>query len=824
MFQRPEGLYGSLDDVAPIAQRGHYRRIELLQSLDVGDVSTMVCVDFGMGSWGFASPYPRLHACRKAIGMDISPAAIEMSRKLVAETKPVYWQHFEAHQSDGMSLPLEDGSVDLFFSGESIEHVKFPLRFLCEIHRVLRNDGQLVVTTPNRDAINFKRDGEEYCTSPEHFWLFNYEELRAAVGEYFDVQEVYGFNGSYAPGADATFTDPTEVEAWARMFLDQPQHATGVILRLTKKSGVRHRYEVDDIPASAIRIQGTDRYLDLEFGLQGLLMDSPGQSVVIRRPPSDGCVVRFWCHRWSGRARITHAAGTASVDLYAKDPGWRNWVCDATTVESTEVAVRPTMDKNAKAENAQVLFFEAFCWRVAGKRPRPVVVEEPAAGYGFTRFQFFVTTTVFHWFTTTEGNVRGPWQPLGGRRAWTGTVEFWRRQIREMMMAHIDAIYLHCIDAYEEQRAEFFEAHASLRAEGWDVPKVAPFLDPFYLWRENPIDAATKRGKDEFTRHYIRFYEQYLAANRDPQAASWLLTVDDKLAIATWWVCSLVRNVESLQRDDVESRLRKALARRIPQLAKGIYTISTALVDPDLAFSDERVVMFSGYAYGIHSVHQGVDVWHVQAGYWDQNIRSPGYLLPRDGGKNYRRAWDAVVANKAHVHRAYVESWNEYDEGSGIYAAEPSPPFADRSMHRCDDVFSDAGDPYEYIRTTARCASLLNGRPAIAARIVRIRHPELARPGDVVDIDVVVRNEGSVTWQGEIEAQVTIVVRGRRRELLSTTITVPHDELGVVRGQAVNVRMSVRVPPGLGRCKAVVMPTLNGAAIGARTKIRIKRA
>ena len=52
--------------------------------------------------------------------------------------------------------------------------------------------------------------------------------------------------------------------------------------------------------------------------------------------------------------------------------------------------------------------------------------------------------------------------------------------------------------------------------------------------------------------------------------------------------------------------------------------ITTALVDPDLTFADERVVMFSGYAYAIHSVHNGIDVWHVQPGYWDQNIRRPG--------------------------------------------------------------------------------------------------------------------------------------------------------------------------------------------------------
>ena len=228
-----------------------------------------------------------------------------------------------------------------------------------------------------------------------------------------------------------------------------------------------------------------------------------------------------------------------------------------------------------------------------------------AAGYGFGRYQRFVGTTVFHWFTSTEGNVQGPWQPVGGRASWDGSVAFWRAQIRDMMLANIDAVYLHLIAGYEEIRITFFQAFAEMRAEGWDVPKIAPFLDPFGIWREAPIDLAHEEGKDAFVSHYVRFYEQYFACNKDPAAASYLLTVDNKLALTTWWV-SLLPNAALMTRDDVEKRLRTALASRIPQLAAGIWMITTALIDPDLNFSDERMVMFSGYTYALHSVHNGI--------------------------------------------------------------------------------------------------------------------------------------------------------------------------------------------------------------------------
>src|SRR5262245_6496347 len=125
MFARETGPYGPLENLPLIAQKGHFRRAELLARLDIGDVSRMTCVEFGMGSWGFAPMYPQLHDCAKAIGIDISKHALELSAKLIAEQRPKYADRYQGLESDGMTLPLPDGSVDVFFSGESIEHVRF---------------------------------------------------------------------------------------------------------------------------------------------------------------------------------------------------------------------------------------------------------------------------------------------------------------------------------------------------------------------------------------------------------------------------------------------------------------------------------------------------------------------------------------------------------------------------------------------------------------------------------------------------------------------------------------------------------------------------
>ncbi|MDM0114695.1 methyltransferase domain-containing protein [Variovorax sp. J22R133] len=816
MFERPEGLYGAFDDLPVISRMGHERRMELLEQLNIGSPSSMKIADFGMGSWGFAAVYPRLHDCAAAIGMDISASAIEQSLRLIAESKPKYGPVFSALQSDGMDLPLPDSSIDLFFSGESIEHVKFPLKHLGEIYRVLKPDGQLVITTPNRDAIKYKEKSEEYCTSPEHFWLFNYEELIVAASRFFEVVEAYGFNGSFGSHEeDRSIMDEATAREWSQRFKDSPQLATGIVLRLIKRPGIRERYELIDVPKEDILINAPGTYLDLEFGLKGLLLDKPEQSVTISRPPSDGFVCRFWSHRWSGITYIHADKRRQEVDLYTNVPGWKNWTSDQRTITRSEITISPSQRKNAKSEAAQTLFFEAFGWNVVNT-PIPLTPAQPLkttptsmAGYGFDKFQPIVSTTVFHWFSPNEGNVRGPWQPIEGRKNWTGECEFWRTQIKQIMLANIDSIYLHCIDLYEDARCEFFKAYAELRREGFDVPKIAPFLDPNILFGQpgrSPIDVETDAGKDAFTNHYVRFFDQYFAENRDDDAASFLLTIDGKLTLATWWVYSLLHNLHTLTREDVERRLSIAFGAKIPQLRSGIHMVTTALIDPDLSFSDERIIAFSGYAYAIHCVHHGIDSWHVQPGYWDQNIRKPGYLLPRGGGKNYRSAWDAVIAAAPHLHRVYVESWNEYDEGSGIYAADPAAPWTDPAMNSGVDSFSDDGDPFEYILTTNRGASKINGRPAWDCKFLWHDMPALAKPGQSMQISVTVRNLGNTRWAtGE---DIALVLRGEGGAELSRVHPCEgvedHWPHGVYRGGAVEVKFMAVATRRTGRSQFTV--------------------
>lgn len=441
-------------------------------------------------------------------------------------------------------------------------------------------------------------------------------------------------------------------------------------------------------------------------------------------------------------------------------------------------------------------------------------------GRGYSRYVPFVGTTVFHWFLPNEGNVMGPWQPLGGRKSWDGEPDFWVGQIKQIMMANIDAVYMHCIDKYEQPRINFFKACNMLRRQGWEIPKVAPFLDPHILWAGKPPDVATKAGKDEYTSHYIRFFQQYLTENTDNLAATGLLHIDGKPVLTSWWVWSLLQNLESLTREDIQRRLIAAHGTRIPSLHHGIYMMSDGAINPDYSFTDERIFMFAGYTYALHCVHQGMNVWHVQPGYWDQNIRQPGYLLPRNGGSNYRNAWEIVPANLPHVHRVYVESWNEYDEGSGIYAAEPVPPYVRQDFNSNTDVFSDSNDPFEYINTTARGAARINGRPENDAVILGIEAPYSASSGSEVQARIVVRNEGNVRWTGAAGYGLRV----------GSDLVMPIDDQadeiplygGIFRGRPVTFNVKLPMGAQRGTFNAEVSMAKDGVPFGEKAPLRIE--
>jgi hypothetical protein len=372
-----------------------------------------------------------------------------------------------------------------------------------------------------------------------------------------------------------------------------------------------------------------------------------------------------------------------------------------------------------------------------------------------------VSAVVFHWFTSNGGQQTGPWPPVEGRVNWTGEPPFWIRQIKDIMDANTDVMYVHLMPADEQQRTNLFAAYAQLRAAGYDVPAIAPFLDPLITWSIRPaIDLSTSSGKDEFVAQYTRFFNQYFAANADPQAESHLLHIGGKVVLNTWHCnAGFTNNTASLTRGDVETRLAAAFGGTYPTFNHGIYMVATPNGTAP-SFADEKIHQFSAALYYAKHTYNNRKAAGLKPGYWDQNIRDPGSFHARDGGTHYTDAWAYVnsvktggsnvdgESNALPIFHVNIESWNEYDEGSGIYAADPGPPYISPTNHGGHtDVWSSTNNPRQYIDTTAAYAAVFNDRPARDAVFLGCSGPTVPiSAGHSFNVQIVARNQGNTAW------------------------------------------------------------------------------
>jgi ubiquinone/menaquinone biosynthesis C-methylase UbiE len=118
-------------------------------------------------------------AARRAIGIDYDHNTLsEVQRKQLATLV----------RADATRLPLQTASFDVAVSFETIEHVADAQAFVHELHRVLKQGGRLVISTPNRAF----GPPERHTANPFHVREFTAEELRVLLRERFDTVQLYG--------------------------------------------------------------------------------------------------------------------------------------------------------------------------------------------------------------------------------------------------------------------------------------------------------------------------------------------------------------------------------------------------------------------------------------------------------------------------------------------------------------------------------------------------------------------------------------------------------------------------------------------------------
>ncbi|MGH7779550.1 MAG: class I SAM-dependent methyltransferase, partial [Candidatus Binataceae bacterium] len=101
----------------------------------------------------------------RADGVDFDPDAVANARSTGASV----------HSGQLADQNFPDQSFDLILMSHVIEHVHDPIGLLRECYRLLKDDGLLVVWTPNSDGRGHARFGRHWTGlhPPYHLWLLN---------------------------------------------------------------------------------------------------------------------------------------------------------------------------------------------------------------------------------------------------------------------------------------------------------------------------------------------------------------------------------------------------------------------------------------------------------------------------------------------------------------------------------------------------------------------------------------------------------------------------------------------------------------------------
>lgn len=128
---------------------------------------------------GYGCAAFRSAGAKSVIGVDIDPLACAHAVRKYA---------IDARAGSAESIPLESGSVDVVVSFETIEHVPSPVRFMREISRVLKPDGLLVISTPDKNLYNSA--GKE--PNPYHCSEMTLEEFETLLHSAFSKVSLFG--------------------------------------------------------------------------------------------------------------------------------------------------------------------------------------------------------------------------------------------------------------------------------------------------------------------------------------------------------------------------------------------------------------------------------------------------------------------------------------------------------------------------------------------------------------------------------------------------------------------------------------------------------
>lgn len=143
-------------------------------------VKSKVVLDDGCGT-GYGSFFVLKAQPNEVIGIDISVDAIAYAKKKYRQPRLTFLV------GDGTNLPFADETFHVVISSQVVEHIVGYETYIREIVRILKNDGILLISTPNKQTFN-----PYGPPMPFHFKEFQIHEFIKLMRKFFKCIEVFG--------------------------------------------------------------------------------------------------------------------------------------------------------------------------------------------------------------------------------------------------------------------------------------------------------------------------------------------------------------------------------------------------------------------------------------------------------------------------------------------------------------------------------------------------------------------------------------------------------------------------------------------------------
>lgn len=142
-------------------------------------VRNKLVLDVASGS-GYGTRILADGQAKNVTGVDISEAAVKYAKEKYAS------KNTDFICADGTKLPFEDKQYDVVVSFETIEHLEDHNTFVNQLHRVLKDNGTLIISSPNKEIYP---EGNEY-----HFRELTKKEFTAVLKKHFKNIKIYNQN------------------------------------------------------------------------------------------------------------------------------------------------------------------------------------------------------------------------------------------------------------------------------------------------------------------------------------------------------------------------------------------------------------------------------------------------------------------------------------------------------------------------------------------------------------------------------------------------------------------------------------------------------